>query len=146
MGGLRIAPDTSLASVVIGDMAMLILPGGIAWQQNQNREIDALVKKIYSERKPIAAICGATDYLARLGFFADIKHTSNALSYLKWAVPEYKDEVNYIDLPAITDENITTASGSAPIEFAYEVFKVLDLKSKEDLEKWFQLFKHGIYQ
>ena len=94
MGGLRVLPDISLEDVATNDIAMLILPGGTAWQQNLNSAIDPLIEKMYSERKPIAAICGATDYLVRFGIFADVKHTRNALDYLKWVAPDYKDEAN----------------------------------------------------
>jgi hypothetical protein len=46
---------------------------------------------------------------------------------------------------AITDENIITAKGIAPIEFAREIFIKLNLFNDNDINKWFQLFKNGIW-
>ncbi|MGL5683734.1 MAG: DJ-1/PfpI family protein [Marinifilaceae bacterium] len=146
MGGLNVTPNISLAEVTVNDAAILILPGGTAWQQNMNKEINALITQMNNSHKPIAAICGATAHLVQFDIFAHVKHTSNALEYLKWIAPHYVNEANYVDAPAVTDGNIITASGIAPIEFAYEIFKLLNLKSAEELDKWFQLFKYGIYK
>jgi len=33
----------------------------------------------------------------------------------------------------------------APIEFAREIFEKIELTDKQNIEKWFQLFKHGIW-
>ena len=46
---------------------------------------------------------------------------------------------------AITDKNVITANGIASIEFAREVFKMIGLFNDKDLERWFQLFKNGIW-
>ena len=58
--------------------------------------------------------------------------------------PKYSGDENYQNSLAITDRNITTANGIAPIEFAREIFKAIGLYSDENIEKWFQLFKNGI--
>ena len=46
----------------------------------------------------------------------------------------------------IRDHHIITASGIASIEFAREIFKVLELFDEPAIEKWYQLFKHGVWQ
>lgn len=145
MGGLCVSPSISLAEIEINDVYMLILPGGTAWDKGENREIDLLVKKLFTEGKTIAAICAATTYLGNQGLLDDLKHTSNALVYLKAFAPEYKGEGNYIDSLAVTGDNIITANGIAPIEFAREIFAKLELYSANENEKWFQLFKNGIW-
>jgi len=145
MGGLCVSPSISLAEININDVYMLILPGGAAWDKGENREIDFLVKRLFTERKTIAAICAATTYLGEQGFLDDLKHTSNALFYLKAFAPQYKGERNYIDSFAVTDEHIITANGIASIEFAREIFAKLELYNETDLEKWFQLFKNGVW-
>ena len=65
---------------------------------------------------------------------------------MKAIAPEYNGENNYQSLLAITDKNIITANGIAPIEFACEVFKMINLYDDENREKWFQLFKNGIWK
>lgn len=145
MGGLRVIPEMSLAEIRIDDICMLILPGGTAWEKRENTEIDQLVKTLFVKGITIAAICGATEYLAQQGLLNQLKHTSNNLGYLKMVAPEYLGDDNYIDSLAVTDKNIITAKGVAPIEFAREVFTVIELYSDKDTEKWFQLFKNGIW-
>ena len=146
MGGLKIAPDISLNDINIEDINVLILPGGTAWEKGENDILEPLVKVLFARNKTIAAICAATTYLAKLGILDNLNHTSNALEYLKYVVPQYKGENNYINALATTGENIITATGIAPIEFAVEVFRKLELLSENDIEKWFQLFKNGIWK
>lgn len=145
MGGMRVLPDSSLARVNVADVHMLILPGGEAWVIGGNREIDPLVKALFAEKRAIAAICGATVYLAEQGSLNHLKHTSNDLYYLKGIAPSYSGERNYVNSLAVTDGHIITASGIAPIEFAREVFAALELYAEPDIEKWFQLFKNGAW-
>ena len=145
MGGLCIQPNISLVDINIDDIHMLILPGGDCWVNEGNKEIDRLVQQLFTQCKTIAAICGATIYLAKQGLLDQLKHTSNDLFYLKEYAPQYTGERDYIDALAVRDNNIITAKGIAPIEFAREIFEQLELQSENDLEKWFQLFKNGIW-
>lgn len=145
MGGLRVQPDMSLSEISIDDICMLILPGGTAWEKGENTEIDQLLKMLFVKGITIAAICGATEYLAQQGLLNQLKHTSNNLGYLKMVAPKYLGDDNYIDSLAVTDKNIITAKGVAPIEFAREVFTAIKLYSDKDTEKWFQLFKNGVW-
>ena len=38
IGGLRVTPDLTLAALQPVDSAMLVLPGGMAWDQKKNSE------------------------------------------------------------------------------------------------------------
>jgi hypothetical protein len=51
-----------------------------------------------------------------------------------------------VEEPAVTDKNIITATGTAPVEFAREIFKMLSLMDETKIEEWFQLFKNGIWE
>ena len=145
MGGLQVKPTTSLADLDSEDIDMLILPGGSAWEKGENIEINNITNSLFEKGKPIAAICAATAYLGQLGVLDDLKHTSNDLYYLKGVAPNYCGEENYQNSFAVTDKNVITANGIASIEFAREVFKLIGLFNDENLEKWFQLFKNGIW-
>jgi putative intracellular protease/amidase len=145
MGGLQTTPTTSLNELKFEDVDMLILPGGDAWEKGENAEVEKLTKDIFEKRKPIAAICAATTYLGQLGLLNDLKHTSNDLNYLKGIAPKYCGDENYQNSLVFTDKNIITANGIAPIEFAREIFKTIGLYSDDNIEKWYQLFKNGIW-
>jgi putative intracellular protease/amidase len=145
MGGLQVKPTKSLKDIVFEDLEMLVLPGGTAWEKGGNTEIEKLTKDMFEAGKPIAAICAATIYLGQIGLLNDLKHTSSDLNYLKGMAPEYTGENHYQNVLAVTDGHLITANGIAPIEFAREVFKTIGLYSEEAIEKWFQLFKNGVW-
>ena len=145
MGGLLIKPTNSLDDLKIEDANMLILPGGAAWEKGENKEIEKITRDLFGTGKPIAAICAATTYLGQLGLLNGLKHTSNDLNYLKGIAPKYSGDDNYQNSLAVTDRNIITANGIAPIEFAREIFKAIGLYNDDNVEKWFQLFKNGIW-
>jgi putative intracellular protease/amidase len=141
IGGLTILPDLTLDELAPEDSAMLILPGGESWDQGQNAEASKLARRFLQAGVPVAAICGATSGLARAGLLDDVEHTSNAREYLQ--ATGYRGAAFYRDLPAVTDGNLITANSTAPIEFAYQIFKKLGIYTAEVLEAWYGLFKTG---
>jgi len=145
MGGLQVIPTTSLTELKMEEVELLILPGGVAWEKREIAAINSLVIELFEMGKTLAAICGATFYLGQLGILDKLNHTSNDLNYLKAVVPEYDGQKNYKNTLAVSDKNIITANGIAPIEFATEIFKKIKLKPDYEIEKWFQLFKNGIW-
>lgn len=145
MGGLSILPSIPINEVDEREMDMLILPGGTFWETEENQKIKSLVKSHLTAGKKIAAICAATTFLGKQGALDQVKHTSNDLGYLKKVAPQYNGEQNYQYTLAVADKNITTANGIAPIEFAKEVFIQLEIFDLNYIEKWFQLFKNGVW-
>ena len=101
MGNLSVKPDLNLEEIKLADIDLLILPGGNAWELGGNTEISTLTKEVFYQGKTIAAICAATTFLAKQGFYSTIKHTSNGLEYLKMQVAEYDAEYNYVNVPLV---------------------------------------------
>lgn len=139
IGGITILPDTTLDNLEPG--AMLILPGGEAWDQGENTKVLEIAKVFLEANIPVAAICGATAGLARAGLLDDISHTSNAPEYLQ--ATNYRGAALYQNQPVVTSGNVITAHSTAPLEFAYHIFKKLDLYELPVLEAWYGLFKTG---
>ena len=152
MGGITVIPDCKLSEIDYENIAMLILPGGDAWERKELREIIPTIQKLADQQIPIAAICGATTLLADLKLLDSIKHTSNAKSYLNKFCPgyegqdNYQGQDNYLNPTAISDANIITSSGIAPIEFAREILSLLKVYDQLTTERWYQLFKQGLWQ
>jgi len=121
MGGIRIQPDMTLDELSPTGSAMLILPGGIAWDEGKNHEAVEVARMFLDSGKPVAAICGATAGLARGGLLDARRHTSNSREYL--AATNYRGAELYEDALAVTDSNLITAPGTAPVDFAYHIFK-----------------------
>jgi putative intracellular protease/amidase len=141
MGGVCILPELSISEIDTDCAAMLILPGGVAWESGRNSTALDLARIFFIEGIPIAAICAATQALARAGMLDDFHHTGNSRDYL--AATGYRGSKFYCDVPAVRDEGVITASGVAPLEFAREIFKALDLYTPAALDAWYALFKFG---
>nr|HMQ54363.1 DJ-1/PfpI family protein [Anaerolineae bacterium] len=109
--------------------------------KDQNREAALKAKEFLAAGVPVAAICAATAGLARIGLLDDKRHTSNAAEYLQ--ATGYQGAALYQNEPAVTDGQLITAAGTAPLEFAYQIFNKLALYSPEMLEAWYGLFKTG---
>lgn len=141
MGGVRIEPDLTVDGVSPTESGMLILPGGAAWDMGGNQDVLATVGSFLAAGVPVAAICGATIGLAAAGHLDHCRHTSNAREYL--ASTGYRGAELYEDSPAVTDGNLITASGTAPVDFASHIFRRLDLYTAPVLDAWYGLFKTG---
>jgi putative intracellular protease/amidase len=140
MGGLRIVPDMTIEECSVENAGLLILPGGETWLEDRHVPILEKAHEFLAANVCVAAICGATAALANAGFFNDRRHTSNALGYLKAVCPGYTGEAYYVNEPAVTDGALVTASGIAPLEFAYQIFHKLKVFTPQALDAWYQLY------
>jgi len=140
-GGLRVLPDLALDKLKPRQSALLVLPGGTAWDRKKNKEAAQLAGDFLAEGVPVAAICGATAGLARAGLLDDVPHTSNSKDYL--AATGYRGAAFYRQKPAVRSGNLITASAMRPLEFAKEVFAALDVYADDVLAAWYGLYKTG---
>ncbi|KYG33397.1 type 1 glutamine amidotransferase family protein [Alkalihalobacillus trypoxylicola] len=141
MGGLSIKPDISLDECILESQDLFILPGGTTWSEEIHQPILKEIGQALKLGTIVAAICGATDALANMGYLDTRKHTSNNLEYTKMVCPNYKGEQFYEAGSAVSDANLVTASGIAPLEFAMEVLKKLDVFAEDTLHSWYKLNK-----
>ncbi|MED4074395.1 type 1 glutamine amidotransferase family protein [Priestia endophytica] len=141
MGGLSIKPNLSLDECTLDSKDLLILPGGNTWGEDIHQPMLKKVGEALKLGTIVAAICGATEGLANMGYLDSRKHTSNSLEYIKMVCPNYKGEKFYEVGSAVSDENLVTASGVAPLEFAMKTLKKLDVFAPDILHSWYNLHK-----
>lgn len=141
MGGLSIKPDISLEECTLEGKDLVVLPGGTTWNEEIHQSILERVGEALQLGTVVAAICGAIEALASMGYLDTRKHTSNNLEYTKMVCPTYKGEKLYEVESAVSDANLVTASGIAPLEFAMEVLKKLDVFAPDTLHSWYNLNK-----
>jgi putative intracellular protease/amidase len=144
MAGLKVVPDLVIDEIEPRETAIFIVPGGTRWEEGPDEKLGKVLRRLHAENILIGALCGATLEVARAGLTAGVRHTSNAKSYLKKMVPEYRDELFYVDELAVTDHKIITASGLGSVEFAREVIRELGIYSEADTQMWFEMFKSGV--
>ncbi|MBY4109224.1 DJ-1/PfpI family protein [Rhodococcus fascians] len=139
MGGLRITPDVALADLPPVDA--LILPGAGTWESANGAALE-LAAELVAAGTPVAAICGATYGLARIGLLDDRPHTSNAAEFLTQAA-KYRGAEHYRGEKAVSDGTVITAGAPAPIEFAKLVFERLDVFPQPIIDAWYGLYTTG---
>ena len=142
MGGITVLPSRTVSEVNTSDVAVFILPGGDRWENTPvESELEQLLKQLDACHVPIAAICGATVAISRIGLLRRRRHTSNGLEYLRSHVPGYSDADRYVDAPAVRDRKLITASGLGDVEFARELFEELEVMSTKERSVWAQIFR-----
>jgi hypothetical protein len=57
------------------------------------------------------------------------------------ACPSYRGEAFYKQEPAVTDGNLITGNGVAPLDFSFHILKKLEVMTPPALEAWFDLFR-----
>lgn len=138
MGGLRVTPDVALADLRPQDSVMLILPGSDIFHTDAFAPFVAKAREFLDAGVPVAAICGATGGLAMAGTLDNRPHTSNAAEFLIGLGYQGKDF--YRDEPAVTDGDLITASGVAPVEFARAIMARLGVFEPDVLASWYKLY------
>lgn len=143
MGGLMTNIDYSMEDPMdFEHTAIVVLPGGLSWEENEYTEIASFIKKAHNAGIPIAAICGATTFLCRNGFLDQVKHTGDSLELFQ-SQEGYHGESLYVPAQVVVDGGFITANETAAVQFAYEIFKLLKLDTEEELEQWYDNFKNG---
>jgi putative intracellular protease/amidase len=143
MGGISASIDYNINDYQdFNNIAMVILPGGLSWEENDYSEIAEFIKKIMKLHIPVAAICGATTFLCKHGLLDNVKHTGDSLELFQ-KQEGYRGEAFYIPAQVVVDNKVITANETAAVEFAYEIFKILKIDSDEEMEQWYDNFKNG---
>lgn len=146
IGMIHTLPDYSIDTMP-EDFDALILIGGLSWRKESAEQVKVLVDHCMTQQKILGGICDASAFLGKSGALNHVKHTSNMLDDLKqWAGEAYTNEAQYILEPAVRDQNIITANGTAPLEFAKEVLLALKVASEKDILEWYEFHKHGLYE
>ena len=140
MGGLHLTPEVLIRDIRPDLSDVLVLPGADTWLDPAQESALRVAGRLLDEGMLVTAICGATLGLANAGLLDKRPHTSNDSAALKMFCPNYRGENYYVNEPAVTDANLITASGLAPVEFAYHVFRRLDVMAPATLKAWHGLF------
>lgn len=145
LGGLPLSPAADLDELIPladeGTLAALVIPGGNHYVEGGHERLAGTVEGLIAREVPVAAICGATYFLARNGFLDERRHTSNAAEFL--TASGYQGAGGYVDAPVITDQGVTTASGIHAVPFTAEVMRVTQLAPEPVITAWEQLYLTG---
>lgn len=143
IGGLRTEIDFSIKEYTdLSHLAMVILPGGFSWHQKRYNEIAVFIDSVMTADIPIAAICGATVFLGSHGFLDKVRHTGDSRDFFK-EFKDYQGELLFVEAQVVRDGNVITANETAAVEFAYEIYKLLEIDTLDAIEDWYDNFENG---
>lgn len=143
MGGIRAEVDYCIEEYQnFEQLAMIIIPGGLSWEENDYDEIADFIRLAVEKNVPIAAICGATLFLCRHSFLDRVKHTGDSLELFR-SQKNYLGEALYVPAQVVVDGGFITANETAAVEFAYRIFKALEVDSEEEIDQWYDNFQKG---
>lgn len=146
LGGFTTLPDYDIQSAP-AEFEGLILIGGMSWRKKEAMQVKSLVEKAFNNGKVLGAICDASGFLGTIGFLNNVNHTGNDLNDIKqWAKDEYTGEERYIMQPAVRDDKIVTANGTASLQFAKEVLIALEIAPVNKILEWYNFYKLGCYE
>ena len=145
IGGIHAAADYTVDSAPKNYDALLLI-GGMRWREERAQKMIPLVEHCVKSGKILGGICDAAAFLASIGVLNTVKHTGNRLSALQECPgTEYEGAENFQARQSVRDQNIITANGSAPLEFAREVLTALHVAEKTLIADWYTLHKFGYY-
>jgi len=129
--GMRLIPDMDLDQALQQDYDMLVLPGGLpgADHLNDDGRIQALVRRMATADKYVAAICAAPKVLATAGLLDNRRATSfpGALNQSTISGLDYRQEAVVVDHRLVTSRGPGTA-----MDFALKLIELLTTKAKRD--------------
>ena len=143
LGGFNTMPDYSFENMP-EDYVALILIGGFGWITDEAKQVAPIVKDAISKGIIVAGICNGASFLAQNGFLNNVKHTGNGPDELKrWGGDNYTNVAGYQNVQAVSDNGIVTANGTASLEFAVELMKVLEIDTEENIAVYYQFMHLG---
>ncbi|KRL12421.1 4-methyl-5(B-hydroxyethyl)-thiazole monophosphate biosynthesis protein [Schleiferilactobacillus perolens DSM 12744] len=143
IGGLTTKVDYQINQIP-RDCALLVLIGGNSWTIDNEWLKQLIISRLHNGQ-PVAAICGAVDYLARNGLLNDYQHTGNA-QYLWQDDNQYQNPTGFIAQQAVQDRNLVTANGTAALDFTEAVLKMVAFKPDDQVHQDVDLYRIGYYQ
>lgn len=121
IGGLEARPARGISPQENADLDALALIGSDTWTGAAQPNLATLLKSVQTRGGMVGGICAATVALAKGGFLDGLAHTSNGADWLMGHAADYPGAGLYQDVPrAVSDRNVITAPGTAPISFAAE--------------------------
>ncbi|MCL1788092.1 MAG: DJ-1/PfpI family protein [Defluviitaleaceae bacterium] len=147
VSGMRVEIDYSVQEYhCLNNLAMIVLVGSGSWRNNRFDEIAGFVRRANGCNIPVAAICGATVFLAKDGFLNCVKHTSNGLGFFKERLAgedTYTGWKYFVSAQAVCDGGFITANETAALEFAREIALAL-LEDPDDVSFWYEKHRRGL--
>lgn len=141
MGGMRWVPDLTLDDLDPAGSDLLVMPGGVSWQPGSEEAYVEVATRFLDAGVPVAAICGATEALARAGHLDRRRHTAAAPEVLQ--ATGYAGSAHYLERRAVADDGLVTAGPQSPVHFAAATLEVLGLMTPERLGAYEAVFHDG---
>ena len=141
IGGIRTTPHAAFDAIEASPDAGYLLIGSDNWLEFDCKPTGKTLTRAFELDCPIGIVCGATVFAARIGLFEDSGHTSNGFEFLREHAGDYPGSQHYVSSPsAISDRNLVTASGLAPLTFSREYLTLVKGETPFDQDRYFAIY------
>lgn len=143
-GKQKVLPDTTINKIDPDEFDLFIIPGGDPTHLFENPELKNFLIRLNEKNKYIAGICGGTFLMAKWGIL-DNKKCTGAGSGIdpNQSYSKLFNKSIVLDEDVVVDGNTITATGQAFIEFAVELYRIMDVfDSEEELIKEYKWLKN----
>jgi putative intracellular protease/amidase len=121
IGNLEARPSRGITPEENTDLDAVALIGSDTWSGDKAPDVARLLAAVRKRGGVIGGICAGTLPLAKGGFVRGLKHTSNGKDWIRANAGEYSGAAMYQAVShAVSDSQVITAPGTAPISFASE--------------------------
>lgn len=140
MGGLTVSIERALGEVEPGDVRALLAVGSPLWAE-EIEPISRFLRDVWRAGAIVGAICGATIGAGHAGLLEGRRYTSNDRDTVAGKVPASRLG-NYVELPAVRDDRLITASGLGHVEFAAELLVAIGAMRDDEKAGWVAFLRH----
>lgn len=117
----------------LDDVDGIIIPGGC--ERECREELLELINKLHSQKKLVAAICAAPEFLAKAGLLKDHKYTTTLDEASRNKMMGLFPKENYVDKRVVVDKNVITAVGSAYRAFGMSILDYFESFDNDEERK-----------
>lgn len=139
--GLQFSNTTPYKDLDVSSCAGLLVPGGDPESIVENKDVMAMIQKVHSSKKAIAAICAGPSILGMAGI---LKGRRIAHGYQQEQIDFLKEIFHGVELTnesLVHDGNILTAKPSHHIDFAVEFANRLGIVPDDSISQFKNYYK-----
>jgi len=140
--GFNVVPDITLDQLDLNEVDAFIIPGGLPdTEELKDSKLYEVLGALNEKKTVIGAICAAPYHLAKAGVLQGKQYTTT----LEPTDYDVFNADNFVNKDVVIQDNVVTATGSAYVEFAMELFDMTDnFESKDEKTGTMKFFKNQI--
>lgn len=145
--GLLYKPHKKTKEAMNMKVEGIIIPGG--WNENISQDVLDLIRKLYKDKKLLAAICAGPIHLAKAGILDYHQYTTAIAGWTQshgevFGTEDPFPRQNYKEQRVVVDGNVITSKGMAFVDFSMALCDYFHLFEDEEERNAFDKSMKGL--